>query len=94
MTVDSPNGGVTVAAATGTYSLPATSAASICSSLSAEGCWGLQTTNCAQFGTASETSTTTSAAASFIVGNGVARQTPLAGVMGVGIGLGVLGQFV
>ena len=70
--------------------LGVTSATSICSSLSSEACYGLQSDLCAQFGTATTTSTvfvfgtTKNAAARPTVG-GMAAAGVMAGVVGLGI---------
>lgn len=50
VTVEGPNGGVTVPAFT--MSLPSSSASQVCQSLSAQACYGLQVEACQAFGTA------------------------------------------
>lgn len=63
--------------------LPSTSAASICSSLSAEACYHLQLTNCPMYGTAAG-----SGGGTFEAAEGAAP-THFAGMYGVGMGVGV-----
>ena len=82
MTVSGGGGGITVEGASATLS-----AASICSSLSSQACFGLQLANCQVFGTAGNTGTT-----SFV--NAV--PTKCAGLygLGVGVGIGLAGQML
>jgi hypothetical protein len=72
-------------------SLGVASATSICSSLSAEACLNIQSSNCAQFGTG--------AGGSFVISstkNVAARPTGIGCMLGVvaGMGLGIAGQMV
>ncbi|TVY81577.1 hypothetical protein LSUE1_G003404 [Lachnellula suecica] len=90
VTIVAPAGGVTVSPTI--QSLGAASATSICSSLSSEACYNIQSSNCAQFGDGS--------GGSFVVSstkNAAARQTvgcmAAAGMM-AGVGLGIAGQMV
>lgn len=90
VTVSAPGGGITVAPTI--TALGAASATSICSSLSDQACSGLQTSNCAAYGTA-----TTTGGGFVIATNAAARPTvgclAAAGMM-AGVGLGIAGQFV
>jgi hypothetical protein len=90
VTVVAPQGGVTVAPTA--QNLGASSATSICSSLSQQACYGIVSENCAQFGQGT--------GGSFVVsqtGNFAARPTvgcfAAAGIM-AGVGLGIAGQIV
>jgi hypothetical protein len=93
VTVSGFGGGITVQGATGTI---LSTASSVCSSLSAEGCYNLQETQCAGFGTGtgggqSGTATTTG----FVqVGNHGPRQTACPGILyaaGAGAMFGAVG---
>jgi len=90
VTVSAPEGGVTVAPAVANVGIA--SATSICSSLSAQACYGIQSSNCAQFGTA-----TTTGGGFVVATNAAARPTmgcmAAAGVL-AGVGLGIAGQIV
>jgi hypothetical protein len=96
VTIDSPNGGVTVGGGTGTYSLGAAQATSVCKSLSQEACWGIQTSNCAQFGSGTDTTTTATATTtgSFIIGNEAVRGRGCLGAVVAGVGMGIMGGMV
>jgi hypothetical protein len=75
-------------------SLGSASATSICSSLSSQACYNIQSSNCAQFGDG--------AGGSFVIsatGNGAAGARPTMGCMAAagvvaGMGLGIAGQMV
>ena len=92
VTIVAPGGGITVSPTV--QNLGSASATSICSSLSSEACYGIVSTNCAQFGTATTTG------GSFIVAtvtNFAARPTIgclAAGGLVAGLGLGIAGQMV
>jgi hypothetical protein len=81
VTVAAPNGGITVAAVTG--SLDANAASSICSSLSSQACYGLQVAACQAYGTGN--------AGAVGTGAGSRRGCGLYGI-GAGVALGVAGQ--
>jgi len=89
VTIVAPDGGGVTVAPTAT-SLGTASATSICSSLSAQACFNLQSSNCAAFGTATS--------GQFIVATGTnaARAMVTAGPLlaAAGLGLGVLGHLV
>ena len=77
--------GITVQGASATAS-----AASVCSSLSSQACFGLQTSNCASFGTGGATGTVFNPA-----GAGAGRRCD--GIMygvGVGVAVGLAGQVI
>lgn len=85
VTVSGPGGGITQQGA-----IAPVSAESICSSLSAEACHGLQLTQCSTLGGAAKT-----AAGTFVEGSANAAPTRCAAALyGVGIGVvvGVVGQ--
>ncbi|KAL2067039.1 hypothetical protein VTL71DRAFT_1463 [Oculimacula yallundae] len=90
VTIVAPNGGIT--ASPTIQSLGVASATSICSSLSAQGCYQIQSDNCAQFGTGTEVNfvpgTTGNAAAPRATGGCLA-----VGVL-AGVGLGIAGQLI
>ncbi|KIW13221.1 hypothetical protein PV08_08408 [Exophiala spinifera] len=92
VTVSGLGGGVTQQGATGT--IPSSSASSICSSLSSQGCYGLQSTQCSQFPSATGATTTAASSGGFVqVGDGP-RQTACPGLLyaaGAGAMFGVLG---
>ncbi|KAL7628256.1 hypothetical protein AAE478_002455 [Parahypoxylon ruwenzoriense] len=81
VTIVVPGGGGTTVAAT-EATIPAPTATSVCSSLSSEACYGLQSTQCTSIG----------AASGFIIGNYAARPTAacVAGIV-AGVGLGIVG---
>ncbi|KAF1814273.1 hypothetical protein P152DRAFT_512671 [Eremomyces bilateralis CBS 781.70] len=86
ITVSAPNGGVTVPGATATFQ-PA-EASAICSSLSAQACYGLQVAACEAFGTGLN---------SFVAGGDAAPRPTgcdLAYRMGAGLAMGVAGQLL
>jgi hypothetical protein len=90
VTVIAPAGGVTVAPTA--QNLGSASATSICSSLSAQACYNIQSSNCAQFGTGT--------GGSFIISgsSGLAARATVgcfaaAGMM-AGVGLGIAGGMV
>lgn len=89
VTVSGFGGGVTVQGASGTV---ITSASSICSSLSQEGCYGLQETQCANFGTGGGPAATQTTG--FVqVGNSGPRQTACPGMVyaaGAGVVVGAV----
>ena len=89
VTVSGIGGGVTQQGA-----MPVASAESICSSLSAEACHGLQLSQCSTLGGAAKT---TGSGASFIVGGsaniGPTKCAALYGV-GIGVAVGLAGQVV
>ncbi|EXJ86099.1 hypothetical protein A1O1_06468 [Capronia coronata CBS 617.96] len=97
VTVSGLGGGITVQGASGTLS---SSASSICSSLSAAGCYNLQQSQCSMFGTASgatATSTATETTGFVQVGNVGPRQTPCPGMLyaaGAGVMFGAVGALV
>lgn len=99
VTVSGLGGGITVSGVSGTV---LSSASSICSSLSAQGCYNLQQSQCSIFGTASAattgTTTTTSASGGFVqVGNHGPRQTACPGMLyaaGAGAVFGAWGGLV
>ena len=72
-------------------SLPSTSAASICSSLSTQACYPLQLANCPMYGTAGETAPS---AATFVAPNGAPTRCAALYGMGAGIALGLAGQVI
>ncbi|KIW37980.1 uncharacterized protein PV06_09957 [Exophiala oligosperma] len=92
VTVSGLGGGITQQGATGTI---LSSASSICSSLSSQGCYGLQSTQCSQFPSATGDTTAASSSGGFVqVGNDSPRQTPCPGLLyaaGAGVMLGALG---
>jgi len=73
-------------------SLGPASATSICSSLSSQACWNIQSSNCAQFGAGTGGSFVISATGK----NVAARPTGVGCMVGVvaGMGLGFAGQMV
>ena len=86
VTVSGPGGGITQQGA-----IAPASAESICSSLSAEACHGLQLTQCSTLGGAAKTA----AAGTFVEGSANAAPTRCAAVLygvGVGVAVGVAGQ--
>ncbi|KIV78817.1 hypothetical protein PV11_06426 [Exophiala sideris] len=99
VTVSGLGGGITVAGTSGTV---LSSASSICSSLSAKGCYSLQETQCSIFGTASGSATVTATASStsggFVqVGNEGPRRTAcprMLYVAGAGAMFGAMGGLV
>lgn len=97
VTVSGFGGGVTVQGASGTV---LSSASSICSSLSAEGCYGLQETQCAGFGTgggSGQTGTATTTTGFVQVGNDSPRRSACQGVLyaaGAGAMVGAIGGFL
>ena len=88
VTVSGPGGGVTQAGA-----MPASSAESICSSLSVEACHGLDLVQCSTLGGAAKASGPVN---SFVVGSANAAQTRCAALygMGIGVAVGLAGQAV
>ena len=92
VTVSGFGGGTTVQGATGTI---LSSASSICSSLSAEGCYNLQESQCSQFGTGGgQTGTATTTTGFVQVGNYGPRQTACPGMLyaaGAGAVFGAVG---
>ncbi|CZT41857.1 uncharacterized protein RSE6_01658 [Rhynchosporium secalis] len=86
VTIVAPNGGVT---ATPTMqNVGVASATSICSSLSAQGCYQIQSDNCAQFGTGTENGFQ----AGITPGNGAARPRATGGCVAVGVMAAGLGM--
>lgn len=83
VTIVAPNGGVTASATV--QSLGVASATSICSSLSAQGCYQIQSDNCAQFGTGTEVNFQPGTTP----GNGAARPRATGGCLAVGVMAGV-----
>lgn len=86
VTISGPGGGTTQQQA-----IAPASAESICSSLSAEACHGLQLTQCSTLGGAAKTA----AAGTFIEGSTNAAPTRCAAMlygMGIGVAVGVAGQ--
>ena len=86
VTVSGPGGGITQQGA-----IAPVSAESICSSLSAEACHGLQLSQCSTLGGAAKTA----AAGTFVEGSANAAPTRCAAVLygvGVGVAVGVAGQ--
>lgn len=89
VTVVAPNGGGVTVAPT-VAAVGSASAASICSSLSQQACYGIQSSNCPPFGSG----TTTGGVFVVATNTGAApRQTVMAGMM-VGVGLGIAGQMI
>ncbi|KAL6718048.1 hypothetical protein ACLMJK_004133 [Lecanora helva] len=87
VTISGPAGGVTQQGA-----MPAASAESVCSSLSAEACHGLALTQCSTLGGAKQT-----AAGTFVAGgsaNAAPTKCPLAYGMGLGVAAGIAVQVV
>jgi hypothetical protein len=92
VTVDAPGGGITVSPTV--QNLGSASATSICSSLSSEACYGIVSSNCAQFGTAT---TTGGGFIQATVTNFAARPTVgclAAGGLVAALGLGIAGQMI
>ncbi|KAH7329984.1 hypothetical protein BKA65DRAFT_47334 [Rhexocercosporidium sp. MPI-PUGE-AT-0058] len=90
VTIVAPNGGIT--ASPTIQSLGVASATSICSSLSAQGCYNIVSDNCAQFGTGTEVNFVPGT-----TGNGAAMARATGGCfVGVmaGLGLGIAGQII
>jgi hypothetical protein len=77
VTVSGLGGGITQQGATGTV---LSSASTICSSLSAQGCYNLQETQCSIFGSGSAGTTATSSNGFVQVGNDGPRQTACPGM--------------
>ncbi|KAI1630152.1 hypothetical protein EDD37DRAFT_83873 [Exophiala viscosa] len=99
VTISGLGGGITVAGTSGTV---LSSASSICSSLSSEGCYNLKETQCSMFGTASGSTTVTTTASStsggFVqVGNDGPRRTACPRMLyaaGAGAVFGAMGGLV
>ncbi|PSS20151.1 hypothetical protein M430DRAFT_58033 [Amorphotheca resinae ATCC 22711] len=85
VTVVAPGGGGVTVAPTAT-NLGSMSAASICSSLSQEACYGIQSSNCPPFGPATN-------GGFGVPTNAAPRPTLMAGMM-AGLGLGIAGQML
>ena len=93
VTISGVTGLVTAAGAT--TSVPTQSVTAVCSSLSQEACYGLQLSDCPQYGTASATGTTVGTSGAFVVTTaGAAPQMTgcPAGMyaMGAGVAFGVV----
>jgi len=93
VTVSGFGGGITVQGSSGTL---LSSASSICSSLSAQGCYNLQETQCSVFGSGSA-ATATSTTGFVEVGNDGPKQTACPGMLyaaGAGAVFGAMGALV